>query len=130
MRRDIAWIAGAAMVGGALLTSDAHLHAVEIAVELLIFYLLQKGLETFERAELSYAPIMVFTSAFFVGMFGAVIGPSLTWYALAMTVMDALLSFVLTLVFIQAVPVFTYRKKHYQLRGEEILCLVILLASS
>ncbi|EOS53278.1 stage II sporulation protein E [Paenibacillus barengoltzii] len=129
MRRDIAWFAGAAMVGGALLTPGAHLHAIEIAVELLIFALLQKGLESFERADLSYAPIMVFTSTFFVGMFGAVIGPSLTWYALAMTVMDALLSFVLTLVFIQAVPVFTYRKKHYQLRGEEILCLVILLAS-
>lgn len=129
MRRDIAMVTAAVMVAGAMFTPGAQAHAAQIAVELLIFYLLQKGLEAFERADISYAPIMVFTSTFFVGLFGAVIGPSLTWYALTMTVMDALLSFVLTLVFIQAVPIFTYRKKQYHLRGEEILCLVILLAS-
>lgn len=68
-------------------------------------------MEAFERAELTYAPLMVFTSTFIVGLFGTVIGPSLTWYALTMTVMDAVLSFVLTLVFMQAIPLFTFRKK-------------------
>ncbi|MFD1179298.1 stage II sporulation protein E [Paenibacillus puldeungensis] len=129
LRRDMAVIAGTMMISGAMFTPGAGSHAAVIAVELLIFYLLLKGLESFERSEISYAPLMVFTSTFFVGLFGAVIGPSLTWYALTMSVMDALLSFVLTLVFIQAVPIITYRKKHHQLRGEEILCLVILLAS-
>lgn len=105
-------VTAAVMVAGAMFTPGAQAHAAQIAVELLIFYLLQKGLEAFERADISYAPIMVFTSTFFVGLFGAVIGPSLTWYALTMTVMDALLSFVLTLVFIQAVPIFTYRKNN------------------
>ncbi|WP_416367290.1 stage II sporulation protein E [Paenibacillus sanfengchensis] len=127
MRRDIAVVTGAVMIAGALFVSGPH--AAVIAAELLIFYLIHKGMESFERAELSYAPLMVFTSTFFALLFTAVIGPSLTWYALVMTVMDAVLSFVLTLVFIQAVPVFTYRKRNYQLRTEEIVCLVILLAS-
>ncbi|GIO88261.1 stage II sporulation protein E [Paenibacillus faecis] len=127
MRRDIAVVTGALMIAGALFVSGHH--AAVIAAELLIFYLIHKGMESFERAELSYAPLMVFTSTFFALLFTAVIGPSLTWYALVVTVMDAILSFVLTLVFIQAVPVFTYRKRNYQLRTEEIVCLVILLAS-
>ncbi|MEF2968728.1 stage II sporulation protein E [Paenibacillus sp. M1] len=127
LRRDIAVIAGASMVAGAMLVSGNH--ALLIAAELLIFFLIHKGMEAFERADVSYAPLMVFTSTFLALLFETVIGPSLTWYAFLMTVMDAILSFVLTLVFIQAVPIFTFRKRNYQLRTEEILCLVILLAS-
>lgn len=127
MRRDIAVVTGAVMTAGAMVVSGHH--AAVIAAELLIFYLIHRGLESFERADVSYAPLMVFTSAFLALLFEAVIGPSLTWYAFMMTVMDSVLSFVLTLVFIQAIPIFTYRKRNYQLRTEEIVCLVILLAS-
>ncbi|AZK45530.1 stage II sporulation protein E [Paenibacillus lentus] len=127
LRRDIALLVASSILAGALFGSGGH--AVSIAAELLIFFLVYRGLESFERADLSYAPLMVFTSTFIVGLFSAVIGPTLTWYALTMTVMDAVLSFVLTLVFMQAIPIFTYRKKSYQLRSEEILCLVIMLAS-
>ena len=127
LRRDIAILVASSILAGALFGSGEHV--VSIAAELVIFYLIYRGMESFERADLSYAPLMVFTSTFIVGLFGAVIGPTLTWYALTMTVMDAVLSFVLTLVFMQAIPIFTYRKKNYQLRNEEILCLVIMLAS-
>lgn len=127
LRRDAAILIASSILAGALFGSGDHV--ISIAAELLIFYLVFRGMEAFERAELTYAPLMVFTSTFIVGLFGAVIGPSLTWYALTMTVMDAVLSFVLTLVFMQAIPLFTFRKKSYQLRNEEILCLVIMLAS-
>lgn len=100
-----------------------------IAAEVSIFYLLYRGLSSFGKTELSYAPVMVFTSAFMVNLFTVLIGPSFTWYAVLMMTIDAVLSFVLTLVFIQAIPVFTYRKKNVNLRSEEILCLIILLAS-
>lgn len=127
LRRDIVILAASSILAGALFGSGGHV--LGIAAELLIFYLIYRGMESFERADLSYAPLMVFTATFLVGLFGAVIGPSLTWYALMMTVMDAVLGFVLTLVFMQAIPIFTFRKKNYQLRNEEILCLVIMLAS-
>lgn len=127
MRRDIAVVTGAVMTVGAMAVSGHH--AAVIAAELLIFYLIHRGLESFERAEISYAPLMVFTSTFLVLLFEAIIGPTLSWYAFMITVMDSVLSFVLTLVFIQAIPVFTYRKRNHQLRTEEIICLVILLAS-
>ncbi|GGH39629.1 stage II sporulation protein E [Paenibacillus segetis] len=129
MRRDILFLAGASMIAGAIFAPVTGHHVIVIAAELIIFYLIYKGVASFDRADISYAPLMVFTSTFFVGLVGAIIGPSLSWYAMTMIVMDAVLSFVLTLVFIQALPILTYRKKNYQLRNEEILCLVILLAS-
>jgi len=127
MRRDIALTAGALMVIGALLSPVQH--GIWIAAELIIFYLIYRGLESFERADISYAPLAVFTSTFLVGLFQAVVGPSLSWYAMMMMVADSVLSFILTLVFIQSVPVFSLRRKGRHLRNEEILCLVILLAS-
>ncbi|MBP2002717.1 stage II sporulation protein E [Paenibacillus shirakamiensis] len=127
MRRDLMLPVFASIVLGALFAQ--HHHFLSVVWELVIVFLMQKGLESFEKSEISYAPLMVFTSAFFVNLFSAVLGPSLNWYGMTMTVLDAVLSFVLTLVFLQAVPIFTYRKKNYNLRNEEILCLIILLAS-
>ena len=99
-----------------------------VPAEILIFYFMMRGLETYDRAELSYAPLMVFVSTFFVNLFSVLIGPSITWYSMMMLTLNAVLSFVLTLVFIQAIPVLTLRKTH-ALRNEEILCIIILLAS-
>ncbi|OAB42723.1 stage II sporulation protein E [Paenibacillus glacialis] len=127
MRRDYLPIVSVAIVAGSLFAPFPT--AIMISSELLIFFLIYKGLEAFEHAELSYAPIMVFVSTFSVNLLYVLLGPSLTWYSLLMMTMDAVLSFVLTVVFIQAMPVFTYRKKNYQLKNEEVLCLIILLAS-
>lgn len=127
MRRDLLLPVFASIIAGALFAP--HHHFLAIVWEMILIYLMQRGLESFEKSEISYAPLMVFTSAFFVNLFVALIGPSLSWYSLTMTFLDSILSFVLTLVFLQAVPIFTYRKKNYSLRNEEILCLIILLAS-
>ncbi|MGN7360985.1 stage II sporulation protein E [Paenibacillus sp. SAF-054] len=127
MRRDYLLPVTVALIAGSLFAPFPA--PLIIAAELLIFYLIHRGLNAFEHAELSYAPLMVFVSAFAVKLFTIMTGPPFTWYALMMSSLDAVLSFVLTLVFIQAIPVFTYRKKNYQLRSEEILCLIILLAS-
>lgn len=129
MRRDMTFLTGVSIIAGALMIPGSTIHALSITAELLIFYFILKGVESFDRSDISYAPLMVFTSTFFVGLFEGVIGSSMTWYSLTMMTMDAILSFVLTLVFMQAIPVLSNHKKHYQLKHEEILCLVILLAS-
>ncbi|MFE9279174.1 stage II sporulation protein E [Paenibacillus glucanolyticus] len=127
MRRDYLLPVGVAIVAGSLFASFPV--AWMVPAEILIFYFMMRGLETYERAELSYAPLMVFVSTFFVNLFSVLIGPSITWYSMMMLTLNAVLSFVLTLVFIQAIPVLTLRKKSYVLRNEEILCIIILLAS-
>lgn len=127
MRRDSILPVAGAIIAGSLFTPFPG--ALVITAELMIFFLVYRGLESFQRIELSYAPLMVFVSSFMVGLFQVVLGPSLSWYPLMMTTLDALLGFVLTLVFIQALPLLTYKQKSRALRNEEILCLIILLAS-
>jgi stage II sporulation protein E len=71
----------------------------------------------------------VFASAFIVQLFGYIVTSGLTWYTLMLIAVEASLSFVLTLIFVQAIPVFTVTRKNYHLKNEEIICLIILLAS-
>ncbi|MGN7765803.1 stage II sporulation protein E [Paenibacillus sp. 22594] len=127
MRKDSILPVAGAIILGSLFTPFPG--PVMVAAELIIFFLIYKGLESFQKVELSYAPLMVFVSSFMVGLFQIVIGPSITWYSLMMATLDALLGFVLTLVFLQALPIFTYKQKSRALRNEEVLCLIILLAS-
>lgn len=127
MRRDSILPVAGAIIAGSLFTPFPG--ALVTTAELIIFFLVYRGLESFERIDLSYAPLMVFVSSFMVGLFKIVLGPSLSWYPFMMTTLDALLGFVLTLVFIQALPLLTYKQKSRSLRNEEVLCLIILLAS-
>src|SRR5690606_16194438 len=53
----------------------------------------------------------------------------LTWYALMMTAVEATLAAVLTLIFLQALPVVMLARGPHPLRNEEIICLMILIAS-
>lgn len=127
MRKDSMLPVAGAIIAGSLFTPFPG--ALVTTAELIIFILVYKGMESFQRIDLSYAPLMVFVSSFMVGLFQIVIGPSLSWYPLMMATLDALLGFVLTLVFLQALPLLTYKQKSRTLRNEEILCLIILLAS-
>ncbi|RKN65756.1 stage II sporulation protein E [Paenibacillus ginsengarvi] len=127
VRKDlIRWI-GLSIIAGSLLAFE--IKTGYIVTEMLVFLLVQKGLEKYGRSELAYAPIIVFTSAFAVQLFGTIVTSELTWYSLMLTAVEAALSFVLTLIFIQAIPVFTLTRKNYALKNEEIICLIILLGS-
>ncbi|OMF25278.1 stage II sporulation protein E [Paenibacillus sp. FSL H8-0548] len=127
MRRDIyLWVA-VSLVAGSWLAADPA--PMWIAMEIAILFLFVKGLEAYERAELSSAPILVFASTLLVQMFSVFIGDALSWYNFMLVVVEAALGFVLTLVFIQAIPVLTMTKKSATLKNEEIICLMILLAS-
>lgn len=127
MRKDAyAWVAVSLIAGSWFAVTPAPMW---IAMEIAILFLLFKGLEAYEKAELSTAPILVFVSTLLVQLFSIVIGDSLGWYNFMMVVVEAALGFVLTLVFIQAIPVLTMSKKSAALKNEEIICLMILLAS-
>jgi stage II sporulation protein E len=127
LRPSLLRFASIALIGGSLMAF--HVQTGPIIAQLGVFLLLQKGLQRYEKADATAGPILVFLSAFTVGLFADIAASDLTWYALLMTGVEALLSSVLTLIFLQALPVFTLTRKNYQLRHEEIICLIILLAS-
>lgn len=50
-------------------------------------------------------------------------------YSLMMALIEGFLAMVLTMIFIQSLPIFTFQRGVKELRNEEIFCLVILMAS-
>jgi stage II sporulation protein E len=127
LRRDlIPWI-GVALFAGSLLSVTPH--TGYLIAEILVFLLIQKALEKYERTELSLTPWLVFMSTFLVQLFSELVKVNLSWYTVMMISIESLLGLVLTLIFMQAIPVFTLTRKNYHLKHEEIICLIILLAS-
>ncbi|MDP4099193.1 stage II sporulation protein E [Paenibacillus sp. P96] len=127
LRRDLMLPVAASVLLGSVFAPYPALFV--IGGELLLFALIHRALSTYGKLELSYTPLMVFVSVFIVNLFRLAIGPSFTWYSVLMMTTDAVLSFMLALVFIQAIPLLTHSKRSGQLKNEEILCLIILLAS-
>lgn len=127
LRRDLVYIVGAASLAGSLFS--VHEQTLWMAVSMLSFMLIQKGIEKYEKTDISLIPLIVFLIVFMTRAFAYMILDQMHWYPLALAVAEAILTMVLTLIFIQALPVFTLKRKHYQLKSEEIICLVILLAS-
>ncbi|WP_090826655.1 stage II sporulation protein E [Paenibacillus sp. yr247] len=127
IRRDILHWVGIAAFAGSLLS--LHPNTGYLVTEIIVFLLIQKAFEKFERSDISLAPLLVFSSTFLVQLFAELVVSNLSWYSLMMLTVEALLSLVLTLIFIQAIPVFTLTRKNYHLKHEEIICLIILLAS-
>lgn len=127
LRRDAYLPVALSIVAGSWLAVAPD--PIWVAMELAVVFLLMKGLEAYERAELSYAPLLVFLSTLVVRLFGVVIADTLDWYRLTMVGVEAALGFVLTLVFVQAVPVLTMTRRTSALKNEEIICLMIMLAS-
>lgn len=128
LRRELLFWSGLFLAAGSLF-SAAPLNAGYLAAEMIVFLLIQKGVERFERSDISYAPLIVFASVFFVQLFSHLASAELSWYTLMMTGIESALSLILTHIFLQAIPVFTLSRKNYSLKNEEVICLIILLAS-
>ncbi|MFD2671528.1 stage II sporulation protein E [Marinicrinis sediminis] len=127
MRPDIRYWVFAALMSGQLLAYSPDMMGSLASV--VLFYGIQKGLEKGRQGDLAQAPLLVFVSSFTVSLFAGIVAQSFSWYILTMGAVEAGLSFILTLIFMQSLPVFTMKKSNYQLRSEEIICLMILLAS-
>lgn len=127
MRKDLIRWVGIALFLGA--TSAGSPSQWLVLSEMVLFLFIQKGMERNKKSEISYAPVMVFISSFPVHLLARMMVGSMGWFEFTMTMVEALLSFVLTLIFIQSIPIFTLSRKTYALKHEEIVCLMILLAS-
>jgi stage II sporulation protein E len=125
-RESLLWV-GAALLIGNLLSVEPQ--SLSILGQLVVFYCVQRGLEAFERSDVSYAPIAVFFSVFVVKLFVHAIQGGLFWYDLMMTIVEGALGFILTLIFLQAIPAMMIARKNSRLRNEEVICMIILLAS-
>jgi stage II sporulation protein E len=127
LRQDLIFAVAMSSLAGSVFS--LHQNTLEIAFGMLLFLLIQKGLQKYERTDISMAPLIVFLVMMFTGLFELVLRDQLHWYPLTLAAVESTLGLVLTLIFIQALPVMTLQRKDGRLRNEEIVCLMILLAS-
>jgi stage II sporulation protein E len=126
VRKDMAFWAAVSLVAGSFWAADP-MPAV-VCAELGVLYLLFRGLELYERADLSHAPVVVFASVLLVRLFDTVLADRPAWLPYLWTALDAALAFVLTMLLMHALPLMNRTKKTLQLRQEEWMGLLILAA--
>ncbi|MED4730332.1 stage II sporulation protein E [Aneurinibacillus migulanus] len=113
--------------------AGSAMQSIEIAsanfLGMAMVLVLASVLERRRKMELNYAPLLSFLAVLLSGITVDYILNKLTWHSLFMNGVAALLSLILTLIFVQAIPILTSRRSQQNLRTEEIICLIILLAS-
>lgn len=128
VKKDKSLLALLAMGGGALTSSSWSF--LYIAGSILLFLVLQSIVYKYVDSKLDALPYLVFLSAAIVrlGIIYLTVG-EWTSLDLMMTGVEAGLSLVLTMIFLQSMPLLSVRRRKQALRNEEIICFIILLAS-
>ncbi|RXT09015.1 stage II sporulation protein E [Ammoniphilus sp. CFH 90114] len=127
IRKDKVLLTSIALLMGA--ASHSTSHAVMIFISLAIAFMILRVQEKRVKRELNQAPFIVLISLFISRAAYTYLSNEMTLYSTIMNVVEAVLAMVLTLIFVQSLPFLTSRKYHHELKPDEIVCLVILLAS-
>lgn len=129
MRKGVSvWIAAGLILGSVTAVSSGANPILLIAM-LVSYRILIYLLNRFDSVDIHVTPFLVFAvdAGFRFGF--AWPNGGFTWYALGMACIDGLLSFLLTLMFLQLPPLFTMTKARQNWRTDEVFALIILLAS-
>ncbi|WAA12351.1 stage II sporulation protein E [Fervidibacillus halotolerans] len=128
IRKDRAHFAMIGLILGSLTISLYNALYTFLVIGLfLIFYRILKGVI---NNEIGIFPYYVFISIFMGRTFLHILeNGDMSIYFLLLGGIEAVLSFVLTIIFLQSIPILSTLKKHQSLRTEELVCLIILLAS-
>ncbi|WP_442597390.1 stage II sporulation protein E [Neobacillus sp. D3-1R] len=128
IRRDKAPIALIGLIGGAATLSfiQAGYSFFTISLFLVIYRLFSRWINN----EIKVLPFLVF-SILLVGKIAKafILTSQVTIYDGLMAGVEASLGFILTLIFLQSIPLLTMNKRKQALKTEEIVCLIIMLAS-
>lgn len=128
MRKEKTGQAAIAVVLGALTTSipSAGFTFASIGA-FFIFYLIFSRVSS-DRVKILPVIVLVASLATRLSL-TYVLNHELVYYDMMMSSVEAGLSYILTLIFIQSVPLLSMRRRKQVLKNEEIICLIILLAS-
>ncbi|MDF0727820.1 stage II sporulation protein E [Cytobacillus sp. S13-E01] len=128
MRRDRAGIAMLSVLAGAM-TLSVNVTIFTFA-SIILFLLVQKLATKFKQEPIRALPFLVLFSSLSTKLLltYATVG-GITLYDGMLAGVEAGLGFILTLIFLQSVPLLTFKKRKQALKTEEVICLIILIAS-
>ncbi|OIJ20510.1 stage II sporulation protein E [Anaerobacillus alkalidiazotrophicus] len=128
LKREKSTIAMLALIAGAI-TIDP-MNGGYAFVSILTFLFLYRLFNRLYDNKSRLLPFLVFAAIFISKtLLAYVLEGTITNYVWLVSVVEGGLSFILTMIFIQSVPIITERKRKHSLKNEEIICLIILLAS-
>lgn len=128
LRRDRAPLVLTGLMGGAATISLVH--AGYTFCVAFLFLLLFQAMKKWLSDKVRTVPYVVLT-VLLVGKITAsyITGNEITTYDGIMAGVEASLGFILTLIFLQSLPLLSMNKRMHTLKTEEIVCLIIMLAS-
>ncbi|WP_078593243.1 stage II sporulation protein E [Evansella clarkii] len=124
-RRHTLTAAAALTAGSATVSLDFAAYTLLAIFIYFLFYGFIKA--TFKNRKL--LPVTVFLSVTTARYISFIIMDGNSWYHLLTSLVEGGLAMIVTLIFFQSIPLITEKRKRSSLRHEEIVCLVILLAS-
>lgn len=128
LRKERTGIAVFAVVAGAMTLQP--INALFFLCALLVYACLQKGTDLFIKNRIQSLPLLVFGSSLITRTLFSMFGEGgLERVDTMLALVEGGLSLVLTLIFLQSIPLLTNKKIPQSLKNEEIVCLMILLAS-
>lgn len=128
LKRERAGLAALSLFAGAV--TSFHGEVLFVAAGIVVYVLMQKAITRFIKDTKKALPYIVFVASITTRILLVFItSGGISYYALMMATVEAGLSFILTMIFLQSVPLVTARRIQQPLRNEEIICLIILLAS-
>lgn len=117
----------------ALLIGSATVHSLGHVLYLAVMLGLYRAVHTLlsrrKAVSLNLVPFIVFLVDAGTKIGFSMASDDITRFGLLMGLIEGFLSMVLTLIFIQSIPIFTFQRGVKELKNEEIFCLVILMAS-
>ncbi|OOE09529.1 stage II sporulation protein E [Fictibacillus arsenicus] len=128
LRKERTGIAVFAVLAGAM--THQPINALFFISALLVYACLQRGTDLFIKNRIQSLPLLVFGSSLISRTLFSLFGEGgLERVDTMLALVEGGLSLVLTLIFLQSIPLLTYKKIPQSLKNEEIVCLMILLAS-
>lgn len=127
VRRDCIVTTGLALILGAF-TQTVPL-GLQTVLSVILALVACKISDRMRRKDFSRTPLLVMVTVFISHLLYHVLTNQVNTYELVMVAVEAVLGFVLTLIFIQSLSIVHLAKPYEPLKNEEIVSLVILLAS-
>ncbi len=128
LKRDKSILAMITLVGGA--TTIGFEQAALVFTSILFFLLARVVINRFKISLVKALPYIVLGSGLTSNiLFIFLLGNEISLYHFLMIAVEAGLSFILTVIFLQSVPLISFRKRKQVLKTEEIISVIILLAS-
>ncbi|EIT84172.1 stage II sporulation protein E [Fictibacillus macauensis ZFHKF-1] len=128
LRKERIGIAFLALIAGAL--SHTPMNVFYIVLGVASYALFQKGVNLFAKKRIRWVPVAVFAASFTARLAVTVVTegkPPVSAYLTG--AVEAGLAFVLTLIFLQSIPLLNFKKAPQTLKNEEVICFMIMLAS-